>query len=81
MAISFISCSSIESDAKKTAKKVNEINQINSHWNDQSNMYRSKESRELQIRENMDFANKMREKYKGNKEFDKLVEQEIEKLK
>jgi ABC-type transporter Mla subunit MlaD len=74
----------MESDAKKVAKRAYEIEQVSKTLGDRSNIHGSLESREQQIREYMDYANKMLEKYgkdhKQSEQFNKRVKQEIEKI-
>ena len=85
MALCLTSCSSMESDAKKVAKRAYEIEKVYESLGDRSNLSGSRESKEQKIREYMDFANKMLEKHGKDREsrekFNDLVTKELEKLK
>lgn len=77
--------SSMESDAKKVAKRAIEIEQVYKSLDDRSNLSGSRESKEQKFREYTEFANKMLEKYGQDREtrekFNELVEKEIKNLK
>ena len=78
-------CNSMESDAKKVAKRAHEIEKIYESLGDRSNFSASRESKEQKIREYIDFANKMLEKHGKDREsrekFNELVNKELKKLK
>lgn len=81
MALSLVACNSMESDAKKVAKRAYEIEQIYSKKWDTSNFTRSDDNK---IREYMNFTNKMYEKHgkdrEGREKFNSLVDKELKKL-
>ena len=85
MALSLMSCNSMESDAKKVAKRAYEIEKVYESLNDRSNLSGSRESKEQKIRDYMEFANKMLEKHGKDREsrekFNELVSKELKKLK
>ena len=80
----FVACSSMESDAKKVAKRAFEIEKVYESLNDRSNLSGTRESKEKKIQEYIEFANKMLEKHGKDQEsrekFSNLVIKELEKL-
>jgi len=85
MVLYLASCSSMESDAKKVAKRAYEIEKVYESMGDRSNLSGSRESKEKKIRDYAEFANKMLEKHgkdsESRKKFTELVNKELEKLK
>jgi len=76
MALSFVSCNSMESDAKKTAKNAY---RAELQWDGKINMS-VQEQKEI-----VEWGNKMLEKYGNGRtetgaEFSKLVDKELQKL-
>jgi hypothetical protein len=75
----------MESDARKVAKGAYKIEKVYKSLEDRSNLSGSRESKEKEIREYTEFANKMLEKYGKDREthekFNKLVNKELKKLK
>jgi len=85
MTFCLTACNSMESDAKKVAKRAYEIEKVYERLGDRSNLSGTRESKEQKIREYMDFANKMLEKHGKDREsrekFNELVNKELNKLK
>jgi hypothetical protein len=79
------SCNSMESDAKKLAKRAYEIEKVYESLNDRSNIHGSRASKEAKIKDYTKYANKMFEKHgktrKEREQFNKLVNKELTKLK
>ena len=63
IALCLASCDSMESDAKKVAKRAYEIEKVYESLDDRSNLSGSRESKEKKIRDYMEFAIGMLEKH------------------
>lgn len=85
VALVLVSCSSMESDAKKVAKRAYEIEKVYKSLDDRSNLGGSRASKEKKINDYVGFALKMSEKYgkdqQTREKFDRLVRDELAKLK